>query len=228
MVVLTILTLISVTMYTGVMRNTAETATQSALDHGTDALRLYDTKGHIYPGNIADTGYAPADGVGIALYTNTDQIPVYENLTSDENAQLFLNSCNAAMPITSGSTTYNTACSYNGGGKHLHVSGQAGSNLVIDTPLSQGNFVLSCGSACSAAQATIISDFIAQGGTFPIIGSKSGTPLPAPTLTSIGNASRFCFEARSVNYSDIVYHTTSENAQIVKGACPADPELHYP
>jgi prepilin-type N-terminal cleavage/methylation domain-containing protein len=226
--VVAILAALVVVSYQGVQRRAASVSTQSALEQGTDALQLYDTHNHLYPGNIADTDFVPPTNAALVLYTNADQVPVYQSLSSAQNAQLFLNTCNASMPIVSGGTTYNTSCSFNGGGLNLHVAGQSGSNWVKSTPIQQSDFVLICGSACTTAQNTIVSDFLAQGGTFPINGIGGGSTLPAPTPTTFGNASRFCLESRALAFPDIVYHTSNDDTRIQAGACPVDATLHYP
>ena len=154
-------------------------------------------------------------------------MPVYQNLTADQNAQLLLNSCNGFMPVVSGGTTYNTACVYNG--NNMHIKGQVTSNVILNGPtINQADFVLTCGASCSAAQNSIISTFIAQGGSFPITVPSKGSTLPAPTIVNAGNASRYCLEARSPAYSDIIYHAAPSSSSPEQGACPADAALHYP
>lgn len=227
-VVVAILATISVIAYQGVQRRAASATAQSTLDQGTDALQLYNTRNHLYPGNIADTEFVTPNNAVVVLYTNADQVPVYVGLTASQNAQLFLNTCNAAMPVVSGGTTYNTSCSFIGGGLKLHVAGQGGSNWVKNAPIQQSDFTLTCGAACTTAQNTIISEFIAQGGTFPIAGISGSTTLPAPTPSTVGNATRFCLESRSLAFSDITYHATDDDTRIQAGACPADATLHYP
>lgn len=231
MIVITVVALLAaivIVSYQSTQRRAASVATQSTLSRGTDTLQLYDTQNHLYPGNIADTDFTPSNNAVVILYTNANQVPVYQGLTSAQNAQLFLNTCNASMPVVSGGTTYNTSCSFNGGGSNLHVAGQGGSNWVKSTPIQQSDFVLTCGAVCTTAQNVIVSGFLAQGGTFPINGMSGGATLPAPTPTTIGNASRFCLESRSLSFSDVIYHTSSDDTRIQVGACPTDPTLHYP
>ena len=136
--------------------------------------RLYHVENRSYPANLADTDYLPPLTVATKLFTDAPQMPVYQNLTSEQNAQLFLNSCNGFMPIISGGQTFNTACIYNG--NNVHIKGQVSSNIVIDGPsIAQADFALPCGSDCSAAQADIINTFLAKGGTFPIAVPKAGS-----------------------------------------------------
>lgn len=216
--------------YSGSQRRASDSLAYSAIDQATSVLETYQVPSSDYPPNIAGTGYVAPDGVAIALFTNAPQVRSYTagTLDADQNAQLLLNSCNAFMPITSGSTTYNTGCSF--AGQNVHVSGQVSSNVVIHGPVVQeSDFVLTCGSVCTTAQAAIIQSFKAQGGVFPITVPKKQVSLPTPNgLTTYGDASRYCLEVRSTRFPDIVYRTTDQSSVPVTGDCPADPNLHYP
>jgi len=227
-VVLAVLALIGVITYQGVQRRSSEgVVTQTASD-ALKNLQVYFTFNRSYPSNVADTEYKPPLTAAVALYTNTPQLPVYSNLTADQNAQLFLNACSGFMPIAVGSTQYNTACVYNG--NNAHIKGTVASNVVIKGPtIVESDFTLTCGTVCDEVQQKIIDIFKAQGGTFPLIVPKNGSTLPAPSsMSNIGVATRFCLEARSAQFDDIVYHATSENQKLDKGPCLADAELHYP
>lgn len=176
---------------------------------------------------MANTEFTPSLSVPMAFYTDSPQIPVYQSLTPDQNAQLFLNSCNGFMPITSGGITYNNSCVFSG--NNLHAKGTGSSNIVMQGPvIQQSDFVLTCGSACNSAQSSIISAFVSQGGGFPITVPKNGATLPAPTMQTTGNASRYCLEGRSSVFVDIIYHMTPSSQDIESGPCPADAALHYP
>ena len=210
-------------------RNAANSTVKSDVRHAASGLKTYQNFKNDYPPNLAGTNFAATDNVGLTLYTNAPQLRTYDNLTPSQNAQLFLNACNANMPTTSadGSVIYNTACTF--AGNNVHVNGTVGSNIVIQGPnVSQGDIALNCGSECDAAVAAMISDFLAQNGTFPLDVPKSQVALPEPTLTTYGSATKFCIEGRAANHSDVVYHMTNTNESVQTGACPDDPELHYP
>ena len=225
--VLAVLVAISVVSYNGVQHRASDVATIDASMGALDSLKVYYLRNQNYPSNFANTNYVPPLNVALAFYTDAPQKPVYSSLTPDQNAQLFLNSCNGLMPIVSGGTTYNTSCSY--AGNNVHVAGQQSSNIVIKGPtVNQSDFVLTCGSACNTAQASIIQIFIDQGGTFPVTVPKSGASLPPPQMVNTGVASKFCLEARSAAYSDIIYHVDPSSTQPASGPCPSDPTLHYP
>lgn len=226
-VIIAILAAIAMVAYNGVQHNASDSVTRGELSNATKTLQVYRGENRVYPSNIANTEYAPPLSVPMVLYTNATQTPVYQNLSPSENAQLFANTCNANMPIVISGVTYNTTCVYSG--TNLHVKGQSGSNVLINGPIvNQSSIVLTCGAGCTNVQNAIIATFVAQGGTFPITVPSNGSTLPAPTVVNAGSSTRFCLEARSGRYDDIVYHTTSEDNSIVSGACPSDPALHYP
>lgn len=226
-VVIAILASILIVSYIGAQRRSSDALVKQTVSDAMKHLQLYNVFNKYYPSNIANTEYAPPITVAVALYTNAPQTPVYENLDAGQNAQLFLNSCNGFMPIVDGGTTYNTSCIYNG--NNMHVKGQVASNVVINGPtINQNDFVLSCGSACSSAQSQIVSTFLAQGGSFPITVPKSGSTLPAPTLSTTGPASDFCLEGRSPQFVDIIYHTVPNSSGPESGPCPTSGTLHYP
>ena len=225
--IIAVLAIITVVVFSGMQRRSSESVVQSSVSNAQKVLQTYFAFNHYYPSNIADTEFTPPLSVPIAFYTDSPQTPVYPSLTSEQNAQLFLNSCNGFMPVTSGGTTYNTSCVYNG--NNLHVAGTVASNVVIHGPtVQQSDIVLICGAACTTAQSSIVSTFLSQGGSFPITVPKNGASLPAPTLQTTGNASRYCLEGRSSSYSDIIYHMSPSSSTLESGPCPADAALHYP
>lgn len=225
--VLAVLAAIVIVAYHGVQRRTADAQTRTTVSDALKNLQLHYAFSRAYPANMADTEYAPPLSVAVSLHTNSPLTPVYEGLTTEQNAQLFLNACNGFMPIVSGGTTYNTACVFDG--NNAHIKGSVSSNVVIGGPdIALSDFTLSCGPVCDAARNDILAQFQAQGGTFPLKVPKSGSTLPAPTSVSYGPASRFCVEGRSGAYTDIVYHATDQTQAIEGGPCPSDPELHYP
>ncbi len=226
-VVIAILATILIVSYVGTQRRSSDAVVRQTVSDALKHLQLYNVFNKNYPANIANTEFAPPLSVAVALYTNAPQTPVYGGLDSAQNAQLFLNSCNGFMPIQDGSTTYNTACVFNG--NNVHVKGQASSNEVIHGPtIDQSDFVLSCGAACSTVQNQIIATFLAQGGSFPITVPKNGSALPAPSMVSAGPATDFCLEGRSAQFSDVIYHSVPESTTIEAGPCPPNPSLHYP
>ena len=226
--VLAALAAVILVTYNGVQRRAADTQTRQTVADALKNLQLHYVVNKSYPSNIAGTEYAPPLSVAVALYTNAPQTPVYDNLTSEQNAQLFLNSCNGFMPITDGTTTYNNACIYSG--NNIHVKGTVSSNVVIDGPsFFQSDFALTCGAVCNAAQADIIAKFVEQGGAFPIAVPKDGGPLPAPVSVTIGSAaSDFCVEGRAAKFPDIIYHAAPSSIGIQDGPCPPNPIFHYP
>lgn len=220
-VVISILASITVVSYGAWRHRTADSVVRSDLTQATNTLKSYKNFKNSYPPNLADTGFAASDEVALKLSTNAAQVPQYENLTPDQNAQLFLNSCNAAI------VPPNTSCTF--AGNNVHVGGTGSSNVVWQGPtLTADQVVLTCGSACTAAAAAMKQTFLDQGGTFPIAVPKQQVELPAPTLVSSGPASKFCLQAASGRFTDIFYHTTSQDEAVKAGVCPNDPELHYP
>ncbi len=225
--VIAVLATIVIVAYNGVQRRAADAQTRDAVADALKNLQLHYATSKGYPSNLADTEYAPPLSVAVTLYTNSTITPVYTNLTPEQNAQLFLNACNGYMPITSGGTTYNTACAYNG--NNAHIKGTVSSNVVISGPnFNQTDFALTCGPSCDVAQNSILSQFQAQGGSFPVTVPKSGSPLPAPTSLSYSVASDFCVEGVSANYTDIAYHAIPSSQSLASGRCPPNPSLHYP
>lgn len=201
--------------------------TQRSVADALKTLQMYYVFNKEYPANIADTEYAPPLEVAVALYTNAPQVPVYHDLTDDQNAQLFLNACNGSMPITDGTTEYNNSCVYNGNNEH--IKGVQSSNVVVNGPeITQSEFVLTCGAVCATAQQKIIDTFLQEGGTFPVPVPKKGSTLPAPTMETNGPATSFCVQGISGQYADIAYHATTTASAPEEGQCPPNPLLHYP
>lgn len=226
-VVIGILAGIVTASYGAWQRRVAQDSVKSDVGLAAGSLKTYQNFKNSYPPNLAGTGFAGSSEVALKLSTNATQVPQYQNLTPAQNAQLFLNACNANMPITSGSTTYNTSCSFSG--NNIHVKGQSSSNVVFDGPtVTEAEVALTCGSPCNTAVANIKAEFIAQGGTWPLTIPSQQVALPEPTLVSSGPASKYCLEGISTKYPDIVYYVKSPSDQIIQGACPNDPDLHYP
>lgn len=229
-VVVAILSTIVVARYNGSQERAARSLVYSNIDRAASVMETYQVPSSDYPPNLAGTDYVQSDGVSVALFTDAQQVRSYApgSLNADQNAQLFLFACNAAMPIQETGNTYNTGCQYQAS-KKLHVTGQQGSNVIIEGPtINQADFVLTCGSVCTTAQQKIISDFIAQGGTFPITVPSKSVSLPAPTLSTYTDATRYCLEVGSIKFPNVIYYATSESNTPIAGPCPNDPELHYP
>jgi len=225
--IIALLTAVTVVGYNGVRWRSSDGSVKHTVNDALKSLQVYYAMDKSYPSNLADTDYTPPLSVAVAFYTDAMQIPVYESLTPDQNAQLLLNTCNGYMPIVSGGVTYNTSCTY--AGNNAHIAGQVSSNVVIQGPtITEGEFNLTCGNVCTIAQNNIIATFQSQGGVFPVTVPKSGSVLPQPTMQAAGSASRFCIEGRSPQFSDILYHASSEAQNIESGPCPTDPTLHYP
>lgn len=222
-VVIGILAAIGVTSYNGTQRRAADALVLNTVTQAADAMSLTRLETRSYPPNLAGTGFVSAQNVSIVIATNAPTIGIYDSLSPDENAQLFLNVCNANL-----SGLNNTTCVFagNGGGAKIHVKGTTGSNTIWRSPIAQGDVTLSCGAACDAATSQMIQQFLAQGGKFPVIVSGRNAALPQPTIKANGPADRFCLEARSGAFGDVVYHTTNAG-KAAAGACPDDPTLHY-
>lgn len=224
--VIGILATVTSASYINWRRSTAASAVQSDMKQAIAGLESYRNFKKDYPPNLAGTDFSASEGVALKLSTNAPYIGTYTNLTPDQNAQLFLNSCNASIFATPN----NTACQAQGtgGGAKIHVKGTSGANTIWPSPIQEANVQLSCGAACTQAVQTMISQFKAQGGTFPIVVSKSSTPLPEPNNTPNGSADRYCLEGRSADYPDVSYHAGSDTSTgLTSGPCPNDPTLQY-
>lgn len=225
--VIAVLAGVTIFSYGQWQRRVAASSVQSDLQNAKSALENYQNFANDYPPNLGGVGYAASPDVALKLFTNAEQVRTYENLSPAENAQLFLNTCNALMPITSGSTTFNTSCSF--AGINIHVPGTGGSNIVWKGPeLTLSDIELKCGVPCDAAVSAMIAEFSGQGGNFPIDVPSDNVPLPAYTVYSGGPATRYCLEAVSVRYGEITFHALNGQAGMSVGPCPEDPELHYP
>lgn len=193
-----------------------------------NGLRNFKNFKNNYPPNLAGTGFAASNEVALKLSTNAPSVGVYSGLNGGQNAQLFLNSCNANLFATPN----NTACSFqgNGNGAKIHVKGTNGSNTIWNSPVQQNALSLSCGSqqaACDQAIANMISQFTAQGGTFPIVVPNGNVSLPEPAQVPNGPANRYCLEGRANDFPDIVFYIHSDTNRLQAGGCPNDPSLHY-
>lgn len=217
--------------YANVQERTASTAVLSTLRHGSELLETNYNKSNDYPPNLAGTEFVATDGVMTTLYTNAPHVRVHSNLTSDENVQLFMNSCNANMPIYINGNLYNTGCVFAGNSVNIHVDGQRASNFVMKgATIHKDKFDLTCGPDCDAIQQLILDQFAAQGGTWPLIVSRNrNIPLPEPdTTVATGNATKFCLEGRYDRFPSMtIWHIKSNQSTPQPGPCPDDPDLNY-
>lgn len=227
MVVIAILAAIVTLGYNQIQERAATASVLSTLRQGHESLEANYVRHRDYPPNLAGTDFMSSDGVATVLYTNAPFARVHTGLTREQSAQLLLNVCNANMPIVDGSTTYNTSCSF--AGQNFHVKGQQASNIVIHGPtVNQAGFQLRCGAACDQARQVIMSQFSAQGGTWPITIPIGQVSLPEPNVAANGKADRFCMEARYDRFPDMtVSHIRSGQSTPSDGPCPNDPTLRY-
>ena len=223
-------TLASVTIvgYGSWQRRQAADSVRSDMQQAVSGLQSFKNFKNNYPPNLAGTGFAASNEVALKLATNAPSVGVYEDLNNDQNAQLFLNSCNANLFATSN----NTACSFEGTktGAKIHAKGTNGSNTIWDSPISQSDLMLDCSSqqeVCDQAIDDMINQFVAQGGLFPIVIPDKNVPLPEPTQVPNGPANRYCLEGRANDYPEIVYYVISDDKTIAAGECPSDSSLHY-
>jgi type II secretory pathway pseudopilin PulG len=226
--VLGILAMLTGLSYSSWQQTMAKNSVLSDMKQAASALHNYKNFKNNYPPNLAGTGFAASPGVSLTLSTNAPSIGVYQDLQPDQDAQLFLNACNANLF----QTPNNTACSFQGnsGGTKIHVAGTNSSNSIWNSPINQSDVTLSCNgqqAACDQALTSLISQFTAQGGTFPVTVPLKNVALPEPTQVPNGPANRYCLEGRASNFPAIVYFALSDNNEIIAGGCPNDPSLHY-
>lgn len=89
MVLIGILAIIGLVAYNNVQQRASDSTVQATVTDALKHLQLFYVENKSYPSNIANTQYAPPLNVALALYTNAAQTPTYQNLTADQNAQLF-------------------------------------------------------------------------------------------------------------------------------------------
>lgn len=224
MIVVSILATITIISYGTWRHQTDESVVKNDIIQATTGLTSYMNFKSSYPPNLAGIDFTTSSGVALTLYTDAPSIGVYENITPEQNAQLFLNVCNANL-----NGLNNTVCTFagNGGGAKIHVKGTQGTNTIWRNPINMSDVTLPYGPDYTAATNAMVEQFDAQGGTFPIIVSGSSVSLPAPTQKPNGAASNYCIEGRSGDFPDITYHNTPGNVTPIEGVCPSNPSLHY-
>jgi len=205
-------------------RRTSKTSVRSDLMRAAAELESNMNAKNNYPPNLAGIDFVASNDVVVVLYTNAPTNGVYESLTTDQNAQLLLNVCNANL-----NGLYNTVCAFsgNGGGAKIHVKGTNSTNVQWGNPIAQETVSLPYGPEYEAATDAIIDQFLAQGGTFPVNVSGKAAPLPEPTLVPMGLATDFCLEGHSSTYPDVIFHLSPKAIGASEGACPDNPSLHY-
>ncbi len=232
---LAILAGVSVYAYGAWQTRTSTNAIKSDLQLATSALKSNLNFKDYFPPNLAGTDFAPSVRSAMVLYTNATGSWQYTGLDEDQNAQLFLNACNANLS----SLPTVTSCSFAGNknGAKMHVKGTSGSNTIWNSAVCQNlgqhpscDSVpsLSCGAACNAGVASMIQDFLDQGGTFPVVINGNTVPLPDPTVTPSNDATAFCLENRVANDPSIVFHTTHTDSTPAEGACDTTGLMYYP
>lgn len=223
-VVISILATIVLVTYGAWHRNTADSVVRNDLIQATAGLTSYMNFNNSYPPNLAGIDFSASDGSELTLYTDAPSIGVYSSLTDDQNAQLFLNTCNANL-----NGLNNTSCTFagHGGGAKIHVKGTVATNTIWSSPINQADISLPYGPDYTAATNAMISQFKAQGGNFPIIVSGNSSALPTPTQQPNGKAGDFCLEGHAGNFTDIIYHTLPHSSTPQTGPCPSNPNLHY-
>lgn len=223
-VVISILATIALVTYGSWRRSTADAVVRNDLTQAAAGLASHLNFTSSYPPNLAGIDFSASQDVGLTLYTNAPSVGVYQNLTGDQNAQLFLNVCNANL-----NGLDNTVCTFagNGGGAKIHVKGTKATNTIWRSPINVSDVSLPYGPDYTAATNVMIQQFQAQGGTFPITVTGATSSLPDPTKVPNGPASKYCLEGHSGTFPDVVYHIAPHEPRPLQGACPSDPDLHY-
>lgn len=232
---LAILATIVIVSYGAWQTRTSTQAVKSDLQLATTALKSNLNFKDYYPPNLAGTDFAPSVRSAMVLYTNATGSWQYTGLDNDQNAQLFLNACNANL--TSLPTVTSCAFAGNKNGAKMHVKGTSGSNTIWDSAICQSMGQdpscesvpsLSCGTACTTGVASMMQDFIDQGGYFPVVINGNTVPLPDPSVTPSNDATNFCLENRVADNPSIVFHTTPTQTIPVSGPCDTTGLTYYP
>lgn len=234
-VVLAVLAAIGIVMYLGAQERAAGVQVRATVNRGAEVLGIHFVRNRDYPPNFAGTEFVPEQDIATALWTNAPVVRTYSPglLSPDENTQLFLNACNTNVPLVVGGSTYFTSCGFAGNSVNVHIKGQGSSNTLIQGPTIDKSLATSslvCGiPECAETAQLMFEQFEAQGGSWPLQSSGKTVPLPEPdVVTATGPATKFCFEAWSVDYPNVVQHSTHSKKRPQPGRCPEDPELHYP
>jgi len=112
-------------------RSQATTVVKSDVKQAVSGLASYKNFKNNYPPNLAGTGFAASKDVALKLSTNAPSVGVYQGLSGDQNAQLFLNTCNANLFTTPN----NTACKFHVSFKVMVVEQKSTSKGQADRTL---------------------------------------------------------------------------------------------
>lgn len=244
-VVIAILAAITIVAYGSWRKNIAKTEVKSDLLQAANLLESVHNFKSTYPTSLyADElseddkpSFHPSDNVTVILRTNATTLPHYSGLTQAQNAQLFIDACNSAMPAEDGTGGYyHTSCGavLTGiigflitGQKNARLASPVPSNFTIQctTGLLQPNCTSPEYEAAMPAVATAIKQrFTDQGGTFPVTMPLLflGAVLPPPDgIVTYDDATTFCLDGVSEKYSDVLYHIdSSDPKKVLDGPCP--------
>lgn len=218
-VVIGILASITSIGVTSWQHRTSTAAVKSDLQLVSSSMQSYLNFNNYYPPNFDGTGFVSSNKVAVSLYTNTGTTLVYTGLSPDQNAQLFLNTCNAILNPLSNVTT----CEFAGknSGAKVHVKGTSGANEIWNSPISEADIAISpgCNSECTDALAELIATFEAQGGQWDVNIPNSEVAMPEPTVMISGQADRYCAEGHASSKPEISYYVNSTTKQVTQGVC---------
>lgn len=217
-VVIGILASIAALGWTNWQYRSAKSAVKSDMQLAASSMQSYLNFKNYYPPNFDGTGFVSSNNVAVSLYTNTGTTLVYTSLTPDQNAQLFLNTCNAILnPLTNVTT-----CEFAGknNGAKVHVKGTSGANEIWNSPINKSAVTITpCDSACTAALTSLKSNFESQGGQWPVIVPNNEVAMPEPTEVISGQADRFCAEGHASSMPEISYYVDSTTKKVTQGVC---------
>lgn len=217
--VLGILAVIATLSFGAWQTSVATNSVKSDLQLASSSMQSYLNLNSYYPPNFDGTGFISSKNVAVSLYTNTGTTLVYTSLTPDQNAQLFLNTCNALLNPLANVTT----CEFEGNksGAKVHVKGTSGANEIWDSPIAPGDVAISpgCDATCNAALTNLKNIFVAQGGTWDVVIPESEVQMPAPTEMITGQADRYCIEGHSSTDPSIGFYVDSTTKTVTEGVC---------
>lgn len=218
-VVIGILASIVALGWTSWQYRTASNAVKSDLQLAASSMQSYLNFNDYYPPNFDGTGFVSSSNVSVSLFTNTQTTLVYTGLTADQNAQLFLNTCNALLNPLANVTT----CEFEGNnnGAKVHVKGTNGANEIWGSPIASTDVQISpgCDATCNTALNQLKSIFQAQGGTFPVVIPPNEVEMPAPTVMISGQADRYCIEGHASEQPSISFNVNSTTKKVTAGVC---------
>lgn len=216
--VIGILAGIGVIGYGAWQKNTAKKVVSSDLQQAQNAMNQKNNFAGSYPSDISELSslFTPSQDVSLSL-TNPGSLPVYSGLTPNQNATLFVKLCNDNMPMQSPdkSTTYTTSCVGQWG---MDVTGGS-HNSYLSTPINSGFSISTCpgctdpyympyNTVALAFQNKLTNDFIASGGTFPVI-LQNNPPTTLPTPAPAASTGQYCIQGANSKHTGIVQHITA-------------------